>query len=116
MRDVTGEEDMKQGTDQPFADRPYGLPERISVKTYKAWTSALEKLRALDDPHAAGRHYRRCCGLLKGLSDTNRIDSAEHRNLRAQLNDAWAESVDRIEQLGSTYVRETVESEQHRKS
>lgn len=107
---------MKQGTNQPFPDRPYGLPEGIPVSAYKAWTKALGWLRTHDDPHAAGRHYRRCCVLLQDMRDRKVIDVAEHQNLRSQLNDAWAESVDRIEQLGSTYVRETVESGQHRKS
>jgi hypothetical protein len=91
-------------TKSRFPDRPYGIPSGIPETAYDRWVKALNDLRTHDDPHAAARLFRRCCRLLKDLQEKTVITEAEHNNLRSQLNDAWAEAVNRIEQPGSTYV------------
>lgn len=87
-----------------FADRPYGHPPGISARSYAKWYEALNDMRTNTDAHAVSQRYLHCCHLLESLADTKHITEAEHHNMRAQLNDVWAEAVVRLEQPGSTFT------------
>lgn len=95
---------MSSQPEKMCTDRPYGTPLGMSQDTCNRWQCDLETLRCGEDPHEAANNFLSCCELLRQLADAGTIDHAEHQNLRAQLNDIWMMTVERLEQPGSTYI------------
>jgi hypothetical protein len=88
-----------------YADRPYGPPVGMTQEAYRHWQSRIEALRLTEDPHEASTSFLRCCEFLQKLANAQMISQAEHQNMRAQLNDIWVMTVERLEQVGSTTPR-----------